>query len=63
MTWVDLINSLTGQNSTSVDTSTAGLGVMAEADEQAALADTVTAVVLTANPGWDQGQWGVGVWQ
>lgn len=63
MTWTDLLNSINGQNSASVDTSTTGLGYVAEADEQTAWADSVSALVVTAAPGWDQEVWGASAFQ
>lgn len=63
MTWTDLLNSITGQNSATADTSTSGLGFVAEADEQTAWADSAKAVVLTGYPGWDQEVWTASAWQ
>jgi hypothetical protein len=63
MTWVDLLNSINGQNTSSADTSTSGLGYVAEADEQTTWADTATALVATSAPGWDQEVWGGWAWQ
>lgn len=63
LTWVDLLQSINGQNSSSADTSTSGLGYVAEADEQTAWADAVTGIVLSGYPGWDQEVWTVGAWQ
>lgn len=63
MTWVDLLNSINGQNSSSADTSTSGLGYVAEADEQTAWADAATGLVVASAPGWDQGIWGAMAWQ
>lgn len=63
MTWVDLLNSINGTNSAAVDTSTSGLGYVAEADEQMTVADSVSTIVLTAYPGWDQEVWGGTAWQ
>lgn len=63
MTWVDLLQSINGQNTSSADTSTSGLGFVAEADEQTTWADAATAIVLVGTPGWDQEVWGVGAWQ
>lgn len=62
-TWVDILNSLTGQNSATVDTSTAGLGYVAEADEPTTWADAATGIVLVGAPGWDQEVWGASVYQ
>lgn len=61
-TWVDLLNSINGQNASSADTSTSGLGFVAEADEQTAWADAATGIVLDSAPGWDQEVWTAGVW-
>jgi hypothetical protein len=63
MTWADLLNSINGQNSASADTSTSGLGYVAEADEQTAWADSVTGILVTAAPGWDQEVLGGFAWQ
>jgi hypothetical protein len=63
MTWADLLNSINGQNSASVDTATSGLGYVAEADEQTAWADAATGIVFTGYPGWDQEVWGATAWQ
>lgn len=63
MTWVDLLNSINGQNTASADTSTSGLGFVAEADEQTAWADTAIGLPVTAAPGWGQEVWGGWSWQ
>jgi len=63
LTWSDLLQSINGQNSSSADTSTSGLGYVAEADEQTAWADAVTAIVVSAAPGWEQAEWGGCAWQ
>ncbi len=63
MTWVDLLNSINGQNTSSADTSTSGLGYVAEVDEQTTWADAATGLVATTAPGWDQGIWGAMAWQ
>lgn len=63
MTWADLLNSINGQNSGAVDTSTTGLGYIAEAGEQTTWADAVTAIVQTGAPGWNQAGWGGFAWQ
>lgn len=63
MTWVDLLNSINGQNTASADTSTSGLGYVAEADEQTAWADAATGIVVTTPPGWGQEVWGAWAWQ
>lgn len=63
MTWVDLLQSINGQNSISADTSTTGLGYVAEAGEQTAWADSAAGLVLTSAPGWDQQVWGAATWQ
>lgn len=61
-TWVDLLNSINGQNTATADTSTSGLGYVAEADEQTVWADAVTGIVLAGASGWDQEVWTAGVW-
>lgn len=62
-TLVDVLGSINGQNSASPDTSTSGVGFIAEADEQTAWADSATTVVRTSVPGWDQEVWGGSAWQ
>jgi hypothetical protein len=61
-TWVDILGSLNGQNSSSADTSTSGVGAIAEVDETLVIADS--AVTLVAAPaGWDQQVWSaISVW-
>jgi hypothetical protein len=63
LTWVDLLHSINGQNTSSADTSTAGLGYVAEAGEQPTWADAATGIALVGTPGWDQEVWGASVWQ
>jgi hypothetical protein len=63
LTWVDLLQSINGQNSATADTSTAGLGYVAEADEETTWADAATGLVVTGSPGWDQEVWGASVYQ
>lgn len=63
LTWVDLLNSINGQGASSADTSTSGLGYVAEADEQTAWADTATGLLVATAPGWDQEVWGGMAWQ
>lgn len=61
-TWVDILGSLNGQNSNAADTSTSGVGAVAEADETLVVVDAVTAIVA-APAGWDQQAWGsLSVW-
>jgi hypothetical protein len=62
-TLVDVLGSINGQNSATVDTSTSGLGVVAEGDDQTAWSDSTTSQVLVGIPGWDQEVWGGSVWQ
>lgn len=63
LTWVDLLNSINGQNTSSADTSTSGLGYVAEADEQTAWADLAAGLLVTTAPGWDRAAWGAAAWQ
>lgn len=57
----NVLNQISGQAQGNTDTSTSGVGNFAEADEQAALADSVTAMTQAA-PAWDGGQWGQASW-
>ena len=60
---VDVLGSINNQNSASADTSTSGVGALAEADEQTTWADSATTVVRTTLPTWDQEVWGASTWQ
>jgi hypothetical protein len=60
---VDVLGSINNQNSSSPDTSTSGVGALAEADEQTTWADSATTVVLTTLPTWDQEEWGASTWR
>lgn len=61
-TLVDVLGSINGQNSSTPDTSTSGVGALAEADEQTTWADSAITVVRTTLPTWDQEVWGGSVW-
>ncbi|HTK65380.1 MAG TPA: hypothetical protein VL595_23520 [Pseudonocardia sp.] len=63
LTWADLLHSINGQNTASADTSTSGLGFVAEADEQSTWADTATTLLIAGTPGWNQEAWGSVTWQ
>jgi hypothetical protein len=56
-TWVDILGSLNGQNSSTADTSTTGVGAIAEVDETLVIADSATTLVA-APAGWDMQVWG-----
>jgi hypothetical protein len=59
---VDVLNTLNQQSTQSTQSgSFSGLAGFAEADETAAVADSVTATAQAA-PGWDQSTWGAFVW-
>jgi hypothetical protein len=60
-TWVDILDSVMGQNSSTADTATSGVGYFAEAQETMAVADAVT-TTAAAPAGWDQGAWGSVGW-
>ncbi len=61
-TLVDVLNTLNQQSTQSTQSgSFTGLAGIAEADETAAVADSMTATVQ-APPGWDQTTWGAFAW-
>ena len=59
-TLTDVLGTLNQQSTATSDMLT-GLASFAEADETAAMADSMTATAQ-APPGWDQTTWGAFVW-
>jgi hypothetical protein len=61
-TWADILGSLYGQNTSTADTSTSGVGAIAEVDETLVIADSA-ATLVAAPAGWDQQVWScLSVW-
>ena len=59
---VDVLGSINNQNASTADTSTAGVGYIAEADETTVVSDSASTVLRTTVPTWDQEVWGGSVW-
>jgi hypothetical protein len=59
---VDVLGSINNQNASSPDTSTSGIGALAEADEQTTWADLGTIYLRTSAPSWDREVWGAIAW-
>lgn len=60
-TWVDILQSLSGQSQSTADTSTSGVGFFSEADETVPCADAA-ATLVAVSIGWDQAGWSSFAW-
>lgn len=60
-TLADVLNTIQQQAIGNTDTSVSGVGYIAEADDQMAMADSATATAGT-NPTWNNGTWGAVTW-
>lgn len=62
VTLTDVLGQMAGATEGNTDTSVSGVGQVAEASEQMAMADSVSTTVQAAT-NWSEGQWGTGTWQ
>ena len=60
-TLTDVLGIISGQATGNTSTSVSGVGYFLEADDQAAVADTVS-LSAGVNPAWGGGTWGAVTW-